>query len=60
MLGRAGQRFLLLGILAHGKEGKLCLEDHDGTVALDFSQLVCFRLLNDSGCFDLNQSLGST
>lgn len=27
-------------MLAHSKEGKLCLEDHEGSVQLDFSQLV--------------------
>ena len=40
LLGRAGERFLLFGMLAHNKEGKLCLEDQDGSVELDFSQLV--------------------
>lgn len=40
LLGRAGERFLLFGMLAHSKEGKLCLEDHEGSVQLDFSQLV--------------------
>ncbi|EIN10433.1 DNA polymerase epsilon subunit B [Punctularia strigosozonata HHB-11173 SS5] len=39
LLGRPGERFLLLGMLAHNKEGKLCLEDADGSVELDFSQL---------------------
>ncbi|THH14637.1 hypothetical protein EW146_g5729 [Bondarzewia mesenterica] len=39
LLGRADQRFLLFGMLSHTKEGKLCLEDQDGTVELDFSQL---------------------
>ncbi|PFH52811.1 hypothetical protein AMATHDRAFT_56291 [Amanita thiersii Skay4041] len=39
MLGRAGERFLLLGMLAHNKEGKLCLEDADGSVPLDLSTL---------------------
>ncbi|KAI0270066.1 DNA polymerase epsilon subunit B [Russula aff. rugulosa BPL654] len=39
LLGRAGQRFLLFGMLIHSKEGKLCLEDLDGVVELDFSQL---------------------
>ncbi|TFK23244.1 epsilon DNA polymerase [Coprinopsis marcescibilis] len=39
LLGRAGQRFLLLGMLAHNKEGKVCLEDSDGRVELDFSKL---------------------
>ncbi|KAF7332054.1 DNA polymerase epsilon subunit [Mycena kentingensis (nom. inval.)] len=40
LLGRAGERFLLLGMLAHNKEGKLCIEDADGSVELDFSKLV--------------------
>jgi hypothetical protein len=40
LLGRVGERFLLFGMLAHNKEGKLCLEDQDGSVELDFSQLV--------------------
>ena len=40
LLGRAGERFLLFGMLIHSKEGKLCLEDLDGVVELDFSQLV--------------------
>ncbi|KAN0115600.1 DNA polymerase alpha/epsilon subunit B domain containing protein [Russula decolorans] len=39
LLGRAGERFLLFGMLIHSKEGKLCLEDLDGVVELDFSQL---------------------
>jgi DNA polymerase epsilon subunit 2 len=40
LLGRANERFLLFGMLAHSKEGKLCLEDQDGSVELDFTQLV--------------------
>jgi hypothetical protein len=40
LLGRAGERFLLLGMLSHSKEGKLCIEDSDGSVELDFSKLV--------------------
>ncbi|KAK7470534.1 DNA-directed DNA polymerase epsilon, subunit B [Stygiomarasmius scandens] len=39
LLGRAGERFLLLGMLTRSKEGKLCLEDADGSVELDFSTL---------------------
>ncbi|KAG5342527.1 hypothetical protein C0989_000655 [Termitomyces sp. Mn162] len=39
LLGRAGERFLLLGMLTHNKEGKLCIEDSDGSVELDFSNL---------------------
>ena len=40
LLGRASERFLLLGMLAHNKEGKLCVEDADGSVELDLSKLV--------------------
>lgn len=40
MLGRPGERFLLLGMLVYNKEGKLCLEDADGSVQLDLSKLV--------------------
>ena len=32
-------------MLAYNKEGKLCLEDADGVVALDFSTLVWFHRL---------------
>ncbi|KAJ8086741.1 DNA-directed DNA polymerase epsilon, subunit B [Marasmius tenuissimus] len=39
LLGRAGERFLLLGMLERSKEGKICLEDADGSVELDFSKL---------------------
>ncbi|KAF8195788.1 DNA polymerase alpha/epsilon subunit B-domain-containing protein [Mycena galopus ATCC 62051] len=39
LLGRAGERFLLLGMLAHSKEGKLCIEDADGSVELDYAKL---------------------
>jgi DNA polymerase epsilon subunit 2 len=39
LLGRARERFLLLGMLAHNMEGKLCLEDADGNVVLDVSKL---------------------
>lgn len=45
LLGRAGERFLLLGMLAHNKEGKLCVEDCDGSVELDLSKLVSPNLL---------------
>jgi DNA polymerase epsilon subunit 2 len=44
LLGRAGERFLLLGMLAHSKEGKLIVEDLDGRVELDFSRLVSQKL----------------
>ncbi|KAI0058985.1 DNA polymerase epsilon, subunit B [Artomyces pyxidatus] len=39
LLGRADARFLLFGMLAHSKEGKLCLEDQDGIVELDVTEL---------------------
>jgi DNA polymerase epsilon subunit 2 len=32
--------FLLFGMLAHNQEGKLCLEDLDGKVALDVTDEV--------------------
>jgi hypothetical protein len=44
LLGRAGDRFLLLGMLGHSKEGKLSLEDLDGSVELDFSKLVSLEI----------------
>lgn len=47
LLGRPGERFLLLGMLAHNKEGKLCIEDADGSVELDFSKLVMASLRTD-------------
>ncbi|KAF8897632.1 epsilon DNA polymerase [Infundibulicybe gibba] len=54
LLGRAGDRFLLLGMLTHNKEGKLCLEDADGTVELDFSKLDEPSMgLFTEGCFAL-------
>jgi len=42
LLGRPGLKFLLLGMLSHNKEGKMCLEDADGSVVLDYSTLVRF------------------
>ncbi|KAI0347310.1 epsilon DNA polymerase [Trametopsis cervina] len=54
LLGRAGERFLLFGMLSHSKEGKLCLEDEDGPVELDFSQLdQPSEGLFTEGCFAL-------
>ncbi|GJE84193.1 epsilon DNA polymerase [Phanerochaete sordida] len=54
LLGRAGQRFLLFGMLSHSKEGRLCLEDEDGAVELDFSQLdQPSEGLFTEGCFAL-------
>ncbi|KAK7060583.1 DNA-directed DNA polymerase epsilon, subunit B [Paramarasmius palmivorus] len=54
LLGRAGDRFLLLGMLTRSKEGKLCLEDADGTVVLDFSKFdEPSEGLYTEGCFAL-------
>ncbi|KAH9951642.1 epsilon DNA polymerase [Amylocystis lapponica] len=54
LLGRAGERFLLFGMLSHSKEGKLCLEDQDGSVELDFSKLdQPSEGLFTEGCFVL-------
>ncbi|OBZ70460.1 DNA polymerase epsilon subunit B [Grifola frondosa] len=54
LLGRAGDRFLLFGMLSHSKEGRLCLEDQDGSVELDFSQLdQPSEGLFTEGCFAL-------
>ncbi|KAH8830491.1 DNA polymerase alpha/epsilon subunit B-domain-containing protein [Flagelloscypha sp. PMI_526] len=39
LLGRAGERFLLLGMLAYNQQGQLTLEDSDGRVELDFSRM---------------------
>ncbi|KAM5540454.1 hypothetical protein V8D89_005912 [Ganoderma adspersum] len=54
LLGRAGDRFLLFGMLMHSKEGKLCLEDQDGFIELNFSQLdQPSEGLFTEGCFAL-------
>uniref|UniRef100_A0A0W0FJU1 DNA polymerase epsilon subunit n=1 Tax=Moniliophthora roreri TaxID=221103 RepID=A0A0W0FJU1_MONRR len=54
LLGRAGERFLLLGMLSRSKEGKLCLEDADDIVALDFSKFdEPSEGLYTEGCFAL-------
>ncbi|KAH7914209.1 DNA polymerase epsilon, subunit B [Hygrophoropsis aurantiaca] len=54
LLGRAGERFLLLGMLSHNKEGKLCVEDSDGSVELDLSKLdEPGEGLYTDGCFAL-------
>ncbi|TDL29547.1 epsilon DNA polymerase [Rickenella mellea] len=54
LLGRAGDRFLLFGLLNYSKEGKLCLEDSDGKVELDLSQLDApSEGLFTDGCFIL-------
>lgn len=52
LLGRPGHKFLLLGMLTHNKEGRMCLEDADGSVVLDYSPLVslstCMETAADS------------
>ncbi|KAG8760539.1 DNA-directed DNA polymerase epsilon, subunit B [Serendipita sp. 396] len=40
LLGRAGGRFLLFGMLTRSPEGRLCLEDLDGIVPLNISNTV--------------------
>ncbi|KAG9126473.1 hypothetical protein FRC07_003289 [Ceratobasidium sp. 392] len=35
LLGRAGEAFMLFGMLTHSPDGKLCLEDLEGRVELD-------------------------
>ncbi|KAH8113232.1 epsilon DNA polymerase [Phellopilus nigrolimitatus] len=54
LLGRAEERFLLFGLLGYSKEGKLCLEDTDGKVELDLSQLdIPSEGFFTEGCFAL-------
>lgn len=43
LLGRAGQLFLLFGMLSRNPEGKLCLEDGEGRVVLDMEDAVGHR-----------------
>lgn len=40
LLGRQGQLFLLFGMLSRNPEGKLCLEDGEGSVVLDMEDAV--------------------
>lgn len=40
LLGRAGQLFLLFGMLSRNPEGRLCLEDGEGRVPLDMEEAV--------------------
>ncbi|EGO01867.1 hypothetical protein SERLA73DRAFT_177419 [Serpula lacrymans var. lacrymans S7.3] len=54
LLGRPGERFLLLGMLARNMEGKLCVEDSDGSAELDLSRLEePGEGLYTEGCFAL-------
>ena len=48
MLGRVGDRFLLLGMLSYSVDGKPCLEDPHGSVELDFSkQVIAFHRIHN-------------
>lgn len=40
LLGRAGQLFLLFGMLSRDPQGKLCLEDGEGRAVLDMEDAV--------------------
>ncbi|KAG8960600.1 DNA-directed DNA polymerase epsilon, subunit B [Tulasnella sp. 419] len=53
LLGRAGQRFLLFGMLAHAQDGRLCLEDLEGRVVLDITETGPSEGLFTEGCFVL-------
>lgn len=53
LLGRAGQLFLLFGMLARNEEGKLCLEDGEGRVVLDMEDAVPGEGLFTEGCMVL-------
>jgi DNA polymerase epsilon subunit 2 len=43
LLGRAGQLFLLFGMLSRDPKGRLCLEDGEGRVVLDMEDAVGLR-----------------
>ena len=53
LLGRAGQLFLLFGMLARNEEGKLCLEDGESRVVLDMEDAVPGEGLFTEGCMVL-------
>ncbi|MBW0490514.1 hypothetical protein O181_030229 [Austropuccinia psidii MF-1] len=53
LLGRAGQRFLLFGMLNRMKDNSYCLEDLDGRVKLDFSLASAAEGLFTEGCLVL-------
>ncbi|KAG8827357.1 DNA-directed DNA polymerase epsilon, subunit B [Serendipita sp. 401] len=53
LLGRAGGRFLLFGMLTRSPEGRLCLEDLDGIVPLNISNTGPSEGLFTEGCFVL-------
>ena len=45
LLGRAGQLFLLFGMLSRNPQGRLCLEDGEGRAVLDMEDAVRDQLL---------------
>lgn len=53
LLGRAGQLFLLFGMLSRNPEGRLTLEDGDGRVVLDMEDAVPGEGLFTEGCMVL-------
>ncbi|KAK4683976.1 DNA polymerase epsilon subunit 2, partial [Tremellales sp. Uapishka_1] len=53
LLGRAGQLFLLFGMLSRDPEGRLCLEDGEGRVVLDMEDAVPGEGLFTEGCMVL-------
>ncbi|KAI9636514.1 DNA polymerase alpha/epsilon subunit B-domain-containing protein [Dioszegia hungarica] len=50
LLGRAGQLFLLFGMLSRDPQGRLCLEDGEGRVVLDMVDAVPGEGLFTEGC----------
>ncbi|KAH9811573.1 DNA polymerase alpha/epsilon subunit B-domain-containing protein [Melampsora americana] len=53
MLGRAGQRFLLFGMLSRMQDYSYCLEDLDGRVKLELSNATPAEGFFTEGCFVL-------
>ncbi|KAK0521797.1 DNA-directed DNA polymerase epsilon, subunit B [Tilletia horrida] len=53
LLGRQGQRFLLLGMLCTGQDGRYCLEDADGSVGLDLEEAIPGEGIFTEGCIAL-------
>lgn len=45
LLGRAGQLFLLFGMLNRDPAGRLCLEDGEGRVVLDMEDAVSLMMI---------------
>ncbi|KAK0551435.1 DNA-directed DNA polymerase epsilon, subunit B, partial [Tilletia horrida] len=53
LLGRQGQRFLLLGMLCTAQDGRYCLEDADGSVGLDLQEAIPGEGIFTEGCIAL-------